>query len=225
MYGRLISRHWRRHTHKCLDLFCWQVGARQAQAGGSGSPHGMRASGTGYRVRSIAACLWRTSRTRVPPRPQEPLRAIPSGRQRDVLTPQQATQASVNRDWTGSATATAPATGARDCALDCDINRHLNSWLLTPHSSRGPSTSQYSLMALTLQPRRPGYAFPRRIMHDIEGRTGSEANATLLPCASNATGHFPACCSSCHLRRCHSSRLISSHLVSFDSLLLHSAHI
>lgn len=92
-------------------------------------------------------------------------------------------------------------------------------------SSRGPSTSQYSLMALTLQRRRPGYAFPRRIMHDIEGRTGSEANATLLPCASNATGHFPACCSSCHLRRCHSSRLISSHLVSFDSLLFHSAHI
>lgn len=56
------------------------------------------------------------------------------------------------------------------------------------------------------------------------GQDRQRGNATLVPCASNATGHFPACCcSSCHLTRCHSSRLISSHLVSFDSLLSHGA--
>lgn len=49
-----------------------QVGARQAQAAGSGSPHGMRASGTGYPIRSITADLLRGSRTSVPCAPKSP---------------------------------------------------------------------------------------------------------------------------------------------------------
>lgn len=173
----------------------------------------MRAPGTVYPVPSPAACPRRSSETLVPPAPKNPPNRPPARH----VDAQQAALASVNRD--------------RDCDCDFDfdcvragrpqlcprLRPQSASQLIAPRGGR--CTSQYSLMALTLQPRRPGYTFPRRIMHDIEGRTGNEANATLLPCASNATGHFPACCSSCHLRSCHPSRLISSHLVSFDSLL------
>lgn len=165
--------------------------------------------------------------TPVPSLPQALLRTCLPNR------PPAATFCTVLRRPPSTATTTTTCYHDHDCDRDRDrarrpqlcprVRPQSESQSIAPHG--GLSTSQYSLMALTLQPRRPGYAFPRRIMHDIVGRTGNEANATLLPCASNATDHFPACCSSCHLRRCHSSRLISSHLVSFDSLPFYSAHI
>lgn len=74
---------------KCLACVCWTVPCigrleRGRRRRTEVVPHtGCEASGTGYRVRSIAACLVRKSGTLVPPLPQEPLRAsFPIGHQR-----------------------------------------------------------------------------------------------------------------------------------------------
>jgi hypothetical protein len=110
--------------------------------------------------------------------------------------------ASVNRDCNCNCNCdrARARTSARNCDLDCDLNRKIKSWLLTgaaeTHSTVWSTASWHGIDTAT---STAWIHIPQANHARHRGQDRQRGNATLVPCASNATGHFPACCSSCHV--------------------------